>query len=158
MDDGKLRVWFVVYEVTWLLTFTLSGLIIFYQGYAHPLRSIDFIKSHDLLSALTSIWLSNVSSFLIAAILIVIHPLLGPYKLCRHPFYFFVMVAQISLPTALLSLWGFVVALTFIPLWLYLVKLKERELITYWGERCLMHMRETPTLIPNLRRLRRLFK
>ena len=73
----RLSAWLVIYEFVWILTFVLSGLATLLLGRAHSLESIDFIKSHNLLSAVTSIWLSNVSSFLVGGVLIIIHPLLG---------------------------------------------------------------------------------
>jgi len=82
----------------------------------------------------------------------------GPYELCRHPFYFFIMLAQISIPFIIFSLWGVLTALALTPLWLYLVKLEEQELVIYWGEKYLEYMKKTPILIPDLRRLRRAFK
>ena len=77
MLPKRLSAWLVIYEFAWILTFVLSGLATLHLGRAHSLESIGFIKSHDSLSAITSIWLGNVSSFLVGGILIIIHPLLG---------------------------------------------------------------------------------
>ncbi len=77
----------------------------------------------------------------------------GPYRLCRHPFYFFTMLAQISIPLAFASLIGLLVAVALIPAWMLLIKVEERELIGYWGEKYLDYMRKTPALIPDPRKI-----
>ncbi|NPB00375.1 MAG: isoprenylcysteine carboxylmethyltransferase family protein [Crenarchaeota archaeon] len=77
----------------------------------------------------------------------------GPYRLCRHPFYLLTMIAQISIAIVALSIWGIATALLMIPLWLYLIRLEEQELISYWGEEYVRYMKETPMLIPRLRKL-----
>ncbi len=78
----------------------------------------------------------------------------GPYELCRHPMYFFTVIAQLSIPITLLSLWGILVAVAITPLWINLIKLEERELVEYWGQVYLDYMRRTPMLIPRLKKLR----
>ncbi len=72
----------------------------------------------------------------------------GPYAYCRHPFYLALMVNQFSLPILFLSLTGLIVYLLLLPLWLMLIKLEERELLEYWGERYREYMRRVPMLIP----------
>jgi len=79
----------------------------------------------------------------------------GPYELCRHPFYLFIMITQLSIPLALLSIWGLATSIALTPLWLYLIKIEEKELIAYWREKYLEYMKKTPTLIPRLRRKKR---
>ncbi len=77
----------------------------------------------------------------------------GPYELCRHPFYLFTMLSQISIPLTLTSFAGLLVALILIPAWILLIKGEERELIEYWGDRYLEYARKVPTLIPNVRKV-----
>ncbi len=72
----------------------------------------------------------------------------GPYQLCRHPFYFFLMLIQISIPLIFLSAPGSLLALAFIPLWYTLAKVEEEELINYWGAMYLEYKRKVPMLIP----------
>ena len=79
---------------------------------------------------------------------------MGPYELCRHPMYFFAVIAQLSIPITLLSLWGILVVVALTPLWLHLIKLEERELIEYWGQAHADYMKRTPMLVPRLRRPR----
>ena len=76
----------------------------------------------------------------------------GPYELCRHPFYFFAMLAQISLPAALASLPGLVLSAALIPAWAALARIEEGELAEYWGERYLEYKRRTPFMIPRKKR------
>ncbi|MEB3757122.1 MAG: hypothetical protein GSR79_09760 [Desulfurococcales archaeon] len=73
----------------------------------------------------------------------------GPYELCRHPFYFFILLAQFMISLTLASLMGLFVTIALIPAWLFLIKIEERELIEYWGEKYLDYMKSAPTLIPN---------
>ena len=72
----------------------------------------------------------------------------GPYKLCRHPFYFFLMLIQISIPLIFLSVPGLVMTILLIPAWFILVKTEERELVSYWGAKYLEYVRSVPMLIP----------
>ncbi len=75
----------------------------------------------------------------------------GPYALCRHPFYLLLILVQFSIPAYTLSLWGAIVCLAMLPLWMLLVRLEEKELIAYWGDRYREYMRRTPQLIPRPR-------
>ena len=77
----------------------------------------------------------------------------GPYGLCRHPFYFFTMLAQLSIPLTFASLLGLAVAAALIPAWRLLVRVEERELLEYWGEKYLEYMKKVPALIPDIRRV-----
>ena len=72
----------------------------------------------------------------------------GPYQLCRHPFYFFLMLIQISIPLIFLSAPGLLLALAFIPLWYALAKVEEEELINYWDTMYLEYKKRVPMLIP----------
>ena len=79
----------------------------------------------------------------------------GPYQLCRHPFYFLLMIIQISIPLIFLSAPGLFLALAFVPAWYALAKVEERELINYWGTKYLEYMRTVPMLVPIARFLKR---
>ncbi len=83
----------------------------------------------------------------------------GPYRLCRHPFYMLVMLAQAAMALTLASPAGLLVAAALIPAWIALARVEEGELIEYWGDKYREYMKETPLLFPSLRRiLRRPFK
>ena len=73
----KIAVWLIIYELVYILTFIVVGLILFYSSKASPVESIAFIKSHNALNAVVHIWLNNTTSFLIAAVFVILHPLLG---------------------------------------------------------------------------------
>jgi len=77
----------------------------------------------------------------------------GPYELCRHPFYLFTILAQLSIPLVPVSAPGLVLAAGLLPAWLLLVRIEERELLEYWGEAYKEYMKRTPALIPDIRRL-----
>ena len=79
----------------------------------------------------------------------------GPYELCRHPFYLFMILVQFSIPLVLVSAPGLVLAAGLLPAWSLLVRIEERELLEYWGEAYREYMRRTPALIPSLGRLLR---
>ena len=70
----------------------------------------------------------------------------GPYSLCRHPFYFWTIINQLSIPLILGSLPGLVAWLASLPFWVILMKTEEKELIEYWGDKYREYMRKTPML------------
>ncbi len=70
----------------------------------------------------------------------------GPYSLCRHPFYFWTMINQLSIPLILGSLPGLVAWLATLPFWVILMKIEEKELVEYWGDKYREYMRKTPML------------
>jgi len=72
----------------------------------------------------------------------------GPYALCRHPLYLLMVLAQVSIPLFMVSLWGFVTWVLFLPGWVLFIKIEEKELIEYWGEKYINYMKKTPMLIP----------
>ncbi len=76
----------------------------------------------------------------------------GPYSLCRHPFYLFLILVQASIPLIFLSFWGIIVITGFIPLWLLLVRIEEKELIEYWGSKYREYMEKTPAILPLLKK------
>lgn len=74
---SRIALWLAVYELAFTATSVLVGLILLHSSRASPVESVAFIKAHDALDAVLRIWLNNTSSFLIAAVLIVLHPVLG---------------------------------------------------------------------------------
>ncbi|MEB3756275.1 MAG: hypothetical protein GSR79_05395 [Desulfurococcales archaeon] len=75
----------------------------------------------------------------------------GPYELCRHPFYFLIIITHISISLILSSIIGLFATIILIPGWLFLIKIEERELIAYWGEKYLNYMKRVPALVPDLK-------
>ncbi len=76
----------------------------------------------------------------------------GPYSLCRHPFYLFLILIQASIPLIFLSFWGIITLVAFLPLWFLLVRVEEKELIEYWGSKYREYMEKTPAIIPLLKK------
>jgi len=74
---SKLVVWLIVYELVYTATSIAVGLVLLYSSKASPVESISFIKSRSVLDAVLHIWLNNTTSFLIAAIFVILHPALG---------------------------------------------------------------------------------
>ncbi len=70
----------------------------------------------------------------------------GPYSLCRHPFYFWTITNQLSIPLIFGSLPGLVCWLATLPFWIIFMKIEEKELIEYWGNKYREYMRKTPML------------
>lgn len=79
MESARSKIvnWLIVYEVTYIATFSIVGIILLCSSKASPVESITFIKSHNMLDDVLHIWLNNTTSFLIAAVLIILHPVLG---------------------------------------------------------------------------------
>ncbi len=77
----------------------------------------------------------------------------GPYSLCRHPFYLFMILIQIAIPLTMVSILGILFAVALIPAWIYLIKLEEKELIDYWKDKYLDYMKRVPALIPDFRKI-----
>lgn len=69
----RLAAWLLVYELVSLAVAGLVGVL----SRGAPVESVAFIRSRGLVEAAASIWLNNVASFLTAAALIVVHPVLG---------------------------------------------------------------------------------
>ena len=76
----------------------------------------------------------------------------GPYAYCRHPFYLALILNKASIPLYFCSLPGLLVFALTLPAWLHLIRIEERELVEYWGEKYIEYMQEVPALIPRLRR------
>jgi len=78
----------------------------------------------------------------------------GPYSYCRHPFYLSLIINQLSISLVLMSWLGSIVCLLLFPGWYALIKLEEKELIEYWGNRYLEYMDNVPTILPFIKRRR----
>ncbi len=70
----------------------------------------------------------------------------GPYSLCRHPFYFWTIINQLSIPLILGSLSGLIAWLATLPFWIIFMRIEEKELIEYWNDKYREYMRKTPML------------
>ena len=73
LSRPRLRRWLVIYESVSIAVSILA----WFSSRGAPAESIAFIRARGALSAVLHIWLSNVSSFFIGAVLAVLHPALG---------------------------------------------------------------------------------
>lgn len=73
----RLLPWLVIYEAESLLVMLTAGLLELLFGHPHPVESIAFILSRSPVEAALSIWLSNLSSFFLGGVLVVVSPFLG---------------------------------------------------------------------------------
>ncbi len=78
----------------------------------------------------------------------------GPYAICRHPFYLSLILNQFSIALTTLSWVGLAVYAAMLPGWYVLIRLEERELISYWGDKYVKYMERVPALIPLPKRRR----
>lgn len=81
----------------------------------------------------------------------------GPYRLCRHPFYFWTIMNLLSIPLILGSIPGVVSWTAVFPLWIILMKAEEKELIMYWGKQYIAYMEKTP-MLPTFNSFRKYLK
>ncbi len=72
----------------------------------------------------------------------------GAYAYCRHPFYLSLMVNQLSIPIMLTSWLGLVTYVVLLFGWWALIRLEEKELIEYWGDRYVEYMKKVPAILP----------
>jgi len=79
----------------------------------------------------------------------------GPYAICRHPLYACTLANLFSIAIAFDSSWGLATCVALLPLWIALIRLEERELVEYWGERYREYASRVPALIPIPRKRRR---
>ena len=79
MPCSKLTRWLWVYELVSIAVSAAIGAMLYFSGRASSVESITFIRSHGVLDAVLHIWLNNVSSFFLAATLIVLHPVAGVF-------------------------------------------------------------------------------
>ena len=71
---SSLLLWAAVYELVYVVVSLAVWLVL--PG-ASPVGSIAVVRSRGFADAVLHIWLSNTSSFLLAAALVIIHPVLG---------------------------------------------------------------------------------
>ncbi len=74
----------------------------------------------------------------------------GVYKFIRHPIYLAAILYVPGWPLFFSSLYGFLVALAFIPCILYRIKIEERMLIEEFGDQYIDYMKHTKKILPFL--------
>ena len=72
----------------------------------------------------------------------------GVYKHVRHPITLAALIYTPAIPLVLSSLYGFLVMLGIVPLFLYRIGIEEEMLIEQFGDEYLQYMKRTKKLIP----------
>ena len=78
----------------------------------------------------------------------------GPYEYVRHPFYSTLIALNYTISLASLSVYSLITSTLLIPLWWYLARGEESDLIRTWGWDYLEYQRKTPMFVPRYRRKR----
>jgi protein-S-isoprenylcysteine O-methyltransferase Ste14 len=72
----------------------------------------------------------------------------GIYKHTRHPVIFASIICPVGIPLIFSSLYGFLLMLTLVPLFLYRMLIEERLLIERFGDDYRQYMKRTKRLVP----------
>jgi len=72
----------------------------------------------------------------------------GVYKYVRHPITLAALIYTPAIPLVLSSVYGFLVMLGIIPLFVYRIGIEEKMLIERFGDEYLQYMKKTKKLIP----------
>jgi len=72
----------------------------------------------------------------------------GIYKHIRHPITLAASLYSTGIPLTFSSLYGFVLMLVLIPLFLYRIRIEEKMLVERFGEEYLDYIKKTKRLIP----------
>ncbi len=76
---SKLAKWLVIYELVYVATSIIVGLIILYSSRASSIESTIPIENNSTLNIILYLWLSNTTYFLITSAFIILHPVLGVF-------------------------------------------------------------------------------
>ena len=72
----------------------------------------------------------------------------GVYKYIRHPITLAALIYTPAMPLVLSSVYGFLVMLGVVPLFIYRIGIEEKMLIEKFGDEYLQYMKRTKKLIP----------
>jgi protein-S-isoprenylcysteine O-methyltransferase Ste14 len=72
----------------------------------------------------------------------------GLYRYIRHPLYLGQILLYTSIPLILSSLYGFVIGLILIPLFLHRIGVEETAMKNMFGENYVAYSKQTKKLIP----------
>ncbi|MCL6473081.1 MAG: isoprenylcysteine carboxylmethyltransferase family protein [Firmicutes bacterium] len=74
----------------------------------------------------------------------------GIYRFIRHPGYIGTLIADLGIPLLFHSLYGFLVVLLLIPLFVYRMGVEEKMMIMKFGDEYRDYMKHTCRLIPHV--------
>ena len=76
----------------------------------------------------------------------------GPYAYVRNPFYSAVIALNYAVSLAFLSYYAVITSTLMLPLWWYLVKMEEKDLVQVWGQKYVDYRKNVPMFFPRLHR------
>jgi len=76
----------------------------------------------------------------------------GPYSYVRHPFYSVLILLNYTISLAFLSSYAIIASTLLLPLWWYLAKTEEDDLVRVWGQRYIAYRKEVPMFFPIYKR------
>jgi len=79
----------------------------------------------------------------------------GPYAYVRHPFYAVLIVLNYAVSMAFVSIYAIIASTLLIPLWWYLAKTEEDDLMHVWGQKYVQYRKDVPMLFPTHRHRKR---
>jgi protein-S-isoprenylcysteine O-methyltransferase Ste14 len=72
----------------------------------------------------------------------------GPYGYVRHPLYSVLIVLNYTVSLVFLSIYAIIASTLLLPLWWYLAKTEEDDLVRVWGKKYTEYREEVPMLFP----------
>jgi protein-S-isoprenylcysteine O-methyltransferase Ste14 len=79
----------------------------------------------------------------------------GPYSYVRHPFYSVLIGLNYAISLVFLSIYAIIASTFILPLWWYLAKTEEDDLVHVWGQKYSEYRREVSMFFPTYRRKKR---
>ncbi len=131
--------WFIVYEFSSVLVSLVAATYLFHRGCVGPIGSIEFIKSNSPFYSILSIWLSNLTSFLIGGVLVLIHPILGLLSVILNSWFLGEILASFFAGHLHLAhfIYSIIETQAYVILWLLVVEMhivwrRHGDLLSKW--------------------------
>ena len=74
----------------------------------------------------------------------------GPYKFIRHPMYLFIYIVLIGAGILWFSSWWFIILLLFTPVWYWIGRIEEKQMIEITNSKYRDYKRSTGMFFPKL--------
>jgi protein-S-isoprenylcysteine O-methyltransferase Ste14 len=76
----------------------------------------------------------------------------GSYSYVRHPLYSVLIALNYTISLVFLSIYAIIASTLLLPLWWYLAKTEEVDLVRVWGQKYIEYRKEVPMFFPTYRR------
>jgi protein-S-isoprenylcysteine O-methyltransferase Ste14 len=76
----------------------------------------------------------------------------GPFSYVRHPFYSILIALNYAISIVFLSVYAILASTLLFPLWWYLAKTEEDDLVHVWGQKYIEYRKDVPMFFPMHRR------